>query len=250
MQPELYAKHKHGVPHGVPVDRGSWAATASVGRGPAGSGRVRQSAAIVHDGQHLPPPSGEPAFEGRTLAAAVGGRLVREGHRAIRGGAVDSRRVRPGHIFFALPGEHTDGQRFVYDAVAAGAAAVVLRDAPSDAQLDWLAAPTPGSSCSRSRTPGAALLAAARAWRARWDPLVVGITGSLAKTSTKEQIAEVLAERWTVLRNEGNENNEVGLPLTLLRSDRSTRRWCSRWACTCRATSPCWRAWPGRPSAW
>ena len=45
----------------------------------------------------------------------------------------------------------------------------------------------------------------------------MGITGSLAKTSTKEQVAEVLAERWTVLRNEGNENNEIGLPLTLLR---------------------------------
>jgi UDP-N-acetylmuramoyl-tripeptide--D-alanyl-D-alanine ligase len=46
---------------------------------------------------------------------------------------------------------------------------------------------------------------------------VVGVTGSLAKTSTKEQVAEVLSERWNVLRSEGNENNEVGLPLTLLR---------------------------------
>ena len=64
---------------------------------------------------------------------------------------------------------------------------------------------------------GAALRRAAEAWRARFDPLVVGITGSIAKTSTKEQVAEVLAARWTVLRNDGNENNEVGLPLTLLR---------------------------------
>jgi UDP-N-acetylmuramoyl-tripeptide--D-alanyl-D-alanine ligase len=62
-----------------------------------------------------------------------------------------------------------------------------------------------------------ALAAAAAAWRAQFDPLVVGITGSLAKTSTKEQVAEVLAERWNVLRNNANENNEVGLPLTLLR---------------------------------
>jgi UDP-N-acetylmuramoyl-tripeptide--D-alanyl-D-alanine ligase len=62
-----------------------------------------------------------------------------------------------------------------------------------------------------------ALGAAAGAWRQRFDPLVVGITGSLAKTSTKEQVAEVLAERWNVLRNNANENNELGLPLTLLR---------------------------------
>ncbi len=62
-----------------------------------------------------------------------------------------------------------------------------------------------------------ALQQAASDWRGRFDPLVVGVTGSLAKTSTKEQIAEVLSERWTVLRNEANENNEIGLPLTMLR---------------------------------
>ena len=144
--------------------------------------------------------------------------MLREGHRAIRGGAVDSRLVRPGNIFFALPGERTDGQRFVSDAVAAGAAAVVLRDAPSEAQLDWLSgADQPGVTVLQVADTGTALLAAARAWRSRWDPLVVGVTGSLAKTSTKEQVAQVLAERWTTLRSEGNQNNEIGLPLTLLR---------------------------------
>ena len=64
---------------------------------------------------------------------------------------------------------------------------------------------------------GIALQQAATEWRNRFVPLVVGVTGSLAKTSTKEQIAEVLSERWTVLRNEANENNEIGLPLTMLR---------------------------------
>ena len=62
-----------------------------------------------------------------------------------------------------------------------------------------------------------ALRRAASAWRDRFTPLVVGVTGSLAKTSTKEQVAEVLSERWRVLRNRANENNEIGLPLTLLR---------------------------------
>ncbi len=62
----------------------------------------------------------------------------------------------------------------------------------------------------------AGLQAVAAAWRLRFDPLVVGITGSIAKTSTKEAVAGVLDEAFTTLRSEGNRNNEVGLPLTVL----------------------------------
>ena len=62
----------------------------------------------------------------------------------------------------------------------------------------------------------AALGAVAAGWRRRFDPLVTGITGSIAKTSTKEAVAAVLSRRFTTLRTEGNKNNEVGLPLTVL----------------------------------
>jgi UDP-N-acetylmuramoyl-tripeptide--D-alanyl-D-alanine ligase len=62
-----------------------------------------------------------------------------------------------------------------------------------------------------------ALGALAAGWRARFDPLVVGVTGSIAKTSTKEAIAAVLGTTLRTLRSEGNQNNEIGLPLTLLR---------------------------------
>ncbi len=62
----------------------------------------------------------------------------------------------------------------------------------------------------------AALGAVAAGWRRRFDPLVVGITGSIAKTSTKEAVAAVLARRFRTLRSAGNQNNEIGLPLTLL----------------------------------
>lgn len=150
-----------------------------------------------------------PAFDARTLSAAVGGRLVRDGHRPIRGGAVDSRRVEAGNIFFALPGEHTDGHFYMADAAVRGAAALVVTRVPDE---------LPAGPAVIAVDDGLlALAAAAGAWRDRFDPLVVGITGSIAKTSTKEQVAEVLAERWVVLRNNANENNEVGLPLTLLR---------------------------------
>ena len=63
----------------------------------------------------------------------------------------------------------------------------------------------------------AALGAVAAGWRRRFDPLVVGITGSIAKTSTKEAVAAVLGAARRTLKSEGNQNNEIGLPLTLLR---------------------------------
>ena len=63
----------------------------------------------------------------------------------------------------------------------------------------------------------AALGAIAAAWRRRFDPLVVGVTGSIAKTSTKEAVATVLGATRRTLKTEGNQNNEIGLPLTLLR---------------------------------
>jgi UDP-N-acetylmuramoyl-tripeptide--D-alanyl-D-alanine ligase len=127
----------------------------------------------------------------------------------IRGGAVDSRRVEAGNVFFALPGEHTDGHLYLADAASRGAAALVVTQVPAELPA--------GPTVIAVADGLAALAAAAGAWRRRFDPLVVGVTGSIAKTSTKEQVAEVLAERWVVLRNNANENNEVGLPLTLLR---------------------------------
>ena len=124
---------------------------------------------------------------------------------------MDSRKVERGNAFFALPGERTDGHRFLADAVKRGAAALVLTREPDDlAELGDV-------SIIRVDDALIALQQAAAEWRNRFDPLVIGVTGSLAKTSTKEQIAEVLSERWNVLRNTANENNEVGLPLTMLR---------------------------------
>jgi UDP-N-acetylmuramoyl-tripeptide--D-alanyl-D-alanine ligase len=154
-------------------------------------------------------------FDAQQLAAATHGRLVHAGGRPVSGGAVDSRLVSSGCAFFALPGEHTDGHRFLEAAVAAGAAALVVsQDLPAE-RLDALTADG-GVTVVQVPDPAVALRAAAGAYRDRFDPLVVGITGSLAKTSTKEQVAEVLEEDFTVLRSPANWNNEIGLPMTLL----------------------------------
>ncbi len=158
----------------------------------------------------------EPGLTAGDLLAATGGRLLRRGSRASRGGAVDSRVVAPGMLFAALPGERTDGHRFLADAVRAGATALVVGRLPDAAagepELETLGDVT----IVLVPDPLRALHAIAAAWRARFALLVVGVTGSIAKTSTKESAAAVLAGRFTTLRSEGNHNNEVGLPLTVL----------------------------------
>ena len=146
------------------------------------------------------------------LVAASGGTLLARSDRLILGGAVDSREVEPGNLFVALPGERTDGHRFVGAAVGAGAAAVLVARAPAGIDLA-----TVDATIVRVEDTLLGLQAVASAWRMRFDPLVVGITGSIAKTSTKEAVATVLGAAMPTLKNEGNLNNEIGLPLTVLR---------------------------------
>jgi UDP-N-acetylmuramoyl-tripeptide--D-alanyl-D-alanine ligase len=156
---------------------------------------------------------GAPFLSASDLAGASGGTLLRRSNRAMRGAAVDSRRVRSGEIFVALPGERTDGHAFLADAAVAGAAGLVVTRAIEPAALDRLG----DVSVVRVDDGLTALHALATTWRRRFDLPVVGITGSVAKSSTKEAIATLLATRRTVLRSEGNENNEIGLPLAVLR---------------------------------
>jgi UDP-N-acetylmuramoyl-tripeptide--D-alanyl-D-alanine ligase len=157
-----------------------------------------------------------PGMRADDLVAATGGRLLRRGSRAARRGAVDSRLVEPGMLFVALPGERTDGHRFLADAARAGAAAMLVGREPDpaagEAPIDALGDVT----VVQVADPLRALQAVAAAWRTRFAPLVVGVTGSIAKTSTKEAAAAVLRGRFATLRSEGNRNNEVGLPLTVL----------------------------------
>ena len=146
------------------------------------------------------------------IAAITGGTILARSARPVRGGAVDSRAVEPGNLFVALPGERTDGHAFVGAALAAGAAAVLVGRPPDPADLAAREA-----TVIQVADPLAALQSVAGAWRRRFDPLVVGITGSIAKTSTKEAVAAVLGSVMPTLKNEGNLNNEIGLPLTVLR---------------------------------
>jgi UDP-N-acetylmuramoyl-tripeptide--D-alanyl-D-alanine ligase len=156
----------------------------------------------------------EPVLLAEELARITGGEILARSDRPVRGASVDSRQVKPGELFVALPGEQTDGHAFLGAAAAAGAAAIVVTRAPDDP------AGLGDVTVVRVRDGLAALHALAADWRGRFDLLVAGVTGSIAKTSTKEAIAAVLAQRFRTLKNEGNQNNEIGLPLTVLRLSR------------------------------
>jgi UDP-N-acetylmuramoyl-tripeptide--D-alanyl-D-alanine ligase len=127
--------------------------------------------------------------------------------RAFNRAVIDSREVQPGDLFFALRGEHHDGHDFVDEAVARGAAGLV-GERPLEAR--------PEVAVFQVSDSLAALQRLAAHWRARHDVRVVGVTGSVGKTTCKELVAAVLGARWPVLKNEANLNTEIGLPLTLL----------------------------------
>jgi UDP-N-acetylmuramoyl-tripeptide--D-alanyl-D-alanine ligase len=161
------------------------------------------------------PGAGRVALSCAEIAQATGGRLVRPSSRPIRGAAVDSRKLERDNMFVALPGEHTDGHRFLGAAVESGAACLLVRDG---VDIGSIGAPDRGADFGIVAVPDTmlGLQAVAAAWRLRFSPLVVGVTGSIAKTSTKEAIAAVLSTRYATLKSEGNANNEIGLPLTVL----------------------------------
>ena len=114
---------------------------------------------------------------------------------------VDSRIVEPGDLFVALRGEHTDGHRFIPDALKRGATGVL--------------AATPDATFVVA-DPLRALQHIASARRTALGTRTIGITGSVGKTTTKEAVAGLLARFFPVLKSRGNLNTEIGLPLTLL----------------------------------
>jgi UDP-N-acetylmuramoyl-tripeptide--D-alanyl-D-alanine ligase len=144
--------------------------------------------------------------------AAITGGTLRDatGDEVVTGAAIDSRRVVAGDLFVALPGERSDGHDHARAAVDAGATGV-------------LAARAVGVPAVVAADPAAALAALARHEAARLPARVVGITGSTGKTSTKDLVAQVLERVGETVAPVGSFNNELGLPLTVLRADADTK---------------------------
>ncbi len=156
-----------------------------------------------------------PRFTEGELAAATGGRWIGVPPAEIAGVSTDTRAIAPGSLFVALVGERFDAHDYLGEAAAKGAAAAVVAEAflrrPSTSTS---APPLPLLAVPHTL---AALGAIARLHRRRFRIPIVGVTGSNGKTTTREMIAAILGTRGPVLKAEGNLNNEVGVPLTLLR---------------------------------
>ncbi len=146
--------------------------------------------------------------------SGAGAEGLPEAHTEPKAGAVritgvqsDNRLVQEGDAFFAFVGEKTDGHRFVNAALEAGAVCAVVSERPTE----YL----PGKIYVLTEDTVAAFGALAGRYRARFSIPVIGVTGSVGKTTTKDMIAAVLSERYRTQKTQGNFNNNIGLPRTL-----------------------------------
>ena len=143
------------------------------------------------------------------VAAQLGLTVATEAQ--ITGWSVDSRTLRAGDLYFALRGPNHDGHAYIEEVLKKGAVGAVV-----DREVE-------GAAVLRVEDSLAALQALAASARREWGGDVVGVTGSAGKTTTKDVIAEMLSEGIKTCKTEGNLNNHVGLPLSLLRMDDQAR---------------------------
>lgn len=149
----------------------------------------------------------KPLLDPGRLADWSGGRWTCLPAEPIRAASNDTRLIGKGDLFAALSGEKADGHAFVKQAFDKGAAAALVR-------ADW-SAPA-GFPCLAVRDPLTALQAIAARHRESSDWRIIGITGSAGKSTVKEMTAALLESRWPTARTQGNFNNAIGLPLSLL----------------------------------
>lgn len=128
--------------------------------------------------------------------------------RGISGFSIDSRTIRAGSLFVALPGRRADGHRFVAEAFRKGASAALVHHVPPDIHRSPNVLQVPD--------PLEALQALAAGYRRELPIPVIGVTGSSGKSTTKELIHDLLSQRLRCYRSPGNQNTEIGLPLALL----------------------------------
>ena len=151
-----------------------------------------------------------PALSLQEIVSATGGTLLRgQAETRVDSFDIDTRRMRPGGMFFALKGSRADGHDYLAAAARAGAAAAVVEREPTG-QGDVPAA------LIRVDDAVAALSASGALARTKCRAKFIALTGSVGKTTTKDLIASGLASKRRVHRTEGNRNNHLGVPLTLL----------------------------------
>lgn len=155
----------------------------------------------------------------------IKGKVLQKGKRKTLGHlSIDTRKLRQGDLFIALKGENFDGHKFLGEAIKKGASGIILSKIPSEFNFtvkkrknhsDFLIVKVSDTLY--------ALQELAKYYRKMFDCSIIGITGSNGKTTTKEMITSILKYTFPVLATEGNLNNQIGLPLTLLRLETKYR---------------------------
>ena len=153
--------------------------------------------------------------------------------KEIAGAVIDSRQVESGYLFIAVKGEKVDGHQFIPQVFEKGALAVLSEQELSE----------PAGPYIRVESTLGAMKKLAAYYRRSLDIKVVGITGSVGKTSTKEMIASVLSQKYNVLKTEGNFNNEIVFHLRFLRSGSSMKWQCLRWEFQNSVRCTVWLKW-------
>jgi len=150
-----------------------------------------------------------PVFNPELLAKQCDGKWEPHAPAMIAGISNDTRTLSAGALYVAIRGENFDGHAFISDAFDRGAAGAMVA---SDAAVEG----TPDRPVLRVEGPVDALGSIAKAYRESVDPAVVGITGSVGKSTVKEMSASILSQSMPTARTRGNWNNDIGLPLSLL----------------------------------
>jgi UDP-N-acetylmuramoyl-tripeptide--D-alanyl-D-alanine ligase len=136
-----------------------------------------------------------------------------DSYKAISKVEIDSRKIKKGSLFVAIKGEKLDGHKFVPDALKLGASAVMI-EAKYLKKINSLQVPL---ITVENTTKAYGELA--NIWRHKLNTVVIGITGSNGKTTTKEMIATLLSEKFSVVKTVANNNNHIGVPLTIFSAD-------------------------------
>lgn len=160
----------------------------------------------------------------KQIAACTGGSFVVEplDPRALATGLTwDSRDAKPGDVYVALPGERVDGHDFVGAALSGGAVCALVMQ-PLDEAVRMLAAEL-GASVIEVPDTAHAVADIAREWRSHLHGRVIALTGSTGKTTTKNLVRDVLASTLSTVATAGNQNNELGVPKTLLAAEQDTQ---------------------------
>ena len=160
----------------------------------------------------------------KQIAACTGGSFMVEplDPRALATGLTwDSRDAKPGDVYVALPGERVDGHDFVGAALSGGAVCALVMQ-PLDEAVRMLAAEL-GASVIEVPDTAHAVADIAREWRSHLHGRVIALTGSTGKTTTKNLVRDVLASTLSTVATAGNQNNELGVPKTLLAAEQDTQ---------------------------